>query len=243
MWDWYTGFIIWKTQNPWTAMRGQMYDYYLDPNACLFGLRTGSEPVHVMCNPTDGMVTIVNNSFEEKRNMMLAIRFYDISGKDSLVTQVLTYVEPSSVKPVLSVKELMNNLAKDNGVFLSLQLLDEKKQVISDNFYWLPDEIGQYSGLQALPPAPLKAKATSAGKGKIEVTLTNPATNAVAFFNRVTLMDAKKKERVLPVFYSDNYFSIVPGAEKKIIVEYDGTIAPAITVEGWNVRQQEVPVQ
>jgi hypothetical protein len=37
-WDWYTGVIIWKTQNPWTAMRGQMYDYYLDPNACLYGL-------------------------------------------------------------------------------------------------------------------------------------------------------------------------------------------------------------
>ena len=243
MWDWYTGFIIWKTQNPWTALRGQMYDYYLDPNACLFGLRNGSEPVHVMCNPTDGMVTIVNNSFEEKRNMMLAVRFYDISGKDSFVTQVFTYVEPSSVKPILSVKELMNKLAKDNGVFLSLQLLDEKKQVISDNFYWWPDEIGQYTGLQALPPAPLKVKAIQAGKGKIEITLNNPETNPVAFFNRLTLMDAKKKERVLPVFYSDNYFSIVPGGEKKIIVEYDGTITPAITVEGWNVRSQEISVQ
>src|ERR1041384_1114979 len=52
-WDWYTGFIIWKTQNPWTAMRGQMYDYYLDPNACLYGLRSGSENLHVMCNPSD----------------------------------------------------------------------------------------------------------------------------------------------------------------------------------------------
>ncbi len=35
MWEWYTGVIIWKTQNPWTAMRGQTYDYYLDPNACM----------------------------------------------------------------------------------------------------------------------------------------------------------------------------------------------------------------
>ncbi|MCK7555453.1 hypothetical protein MKQ70_10730 [Chitinophaga sedimenti] len=35
MWDWYTGVIIWKTQNPWTAMRGQMYDYYRIPTpAC-----------------------------------------------------------------------------------------------------------------------------------------------------------------------------------------------------------------
>ena len=38
-WDWYTGFIIWKTQNPWTAMVGQMYDVYLDPNACMYGVQ------------------------------------------------------------------------------------------------------------------------------------------------------------------------------------------------------------
>ena len=35
MWEWYTGTIIWKTQNPWTALRGQMYDYYLD-GECMF---------------------------------------------------------------------------------------------------------------------------------------------------------------------------------------------------------------
>jgi mannosylglycoprotein endo-beta-mannosidase len=243
MWDWYTGFIIWKTQNPWTAMRGQMYDYYLDPNACLFGLRKGSEPLHVMCNPTDGMITIVNNTFEEQRNLMLSVRFYDIFGKDSFVTQVFTYVEPSSSKRILSVKESLTNLAKAKGIFLSLQLLNEKKQVISDNFYWYPDEIGKYTGLEALAPAPLQAKATQLGKGKIEVTLTNPPSNTVAFFNRVTLVDANKKERILPVFYSDNYFSIVPGGEKKITIDYDASAAPLITVEGMNVRLQEVKVQ
>ncbi|OQP61328.1 glycosyl hydrolase [Niastella vici] len=243
MWDWYTGFIIWKTQNPWTALRGQMYDYYLDPNACLFGLRNGSEPVHVMCNPTDGMVTIVNNTFEEQRNLMLVVRFYDHSGKDSFVTQVLTYIEPSSVKRILSVKELMTSLAKSKGIFLSLQLLDDKKQVVSDNLYCIPDELGIHSGLQGLGHAGLKVKANSLGKGKIEVTLTNGVTEPVAFFNRVTLLDANKKERVLPVFYSDNYFSLLPGSEKKIVVEYDNANAVLISVEGWNVSPQEVKVQ
>jgi hypothetical protein len=243
MWDWYTGFIIWKTQNPWTAMRGQMYDYYLDPNACLFGLRKGSEPVHVMCNPTDGMVTIVNNTFEEQRNLMLSVRFYDMSGRDSFVTQVFTFIEPSSTKRILSIKEMLAERSKSNGVLLSMQLLDEKKQVVSDNLYWWPDEIGNYTGLQGLPPAPLQTKAKQLGKGKIEVTLTNPVTNPVAFFNRITLLDANKKERVLPVFYSDNYFSILPGGEKKIIVEYESAAPPLLTVEGWNVRSQEVKVQ
>lgn len=243
MWDWYTGFIIWKTQNPWTAMRGQMYDYYLDPNACLFGLRKGSEPLHVMCNPIDGMVTIVNNTFEEQRNMMLSVRFYDMYGKDSFVTQVFTYVEPASAKRILSVKELMTNLSKEKGVFLSLQLLDEKKQVISDNFYWYPDEIGNYTGVEALAPALLKTNAKQLGKGKIEVTLKNPPTNTVAFFNRVTLVDANKKERILPVFYSDNYFSIVPGGEKKVTIDYESSATPLIIVEGQNVRPQEIKVQ
>jgi hypothetical protein len=242
MWDWYTGFIIWKTQNPWTALRGQMYDYYLDPNACLFGLRNGSELVHVMCNPTDGMVTIVNNSFEAQRNVMLVVRFYDLSGKDSFVTQVFSYIEPSSVKRILSIKDLAGKLAKDKGVFLSLQLLDERKQVVSDNFYWLPDAAGNYSGLQSMSPATLKVKTTSTGKGKTEVILSNAANNPVAFFNRVTLLDAKTKTRVLPVFYSDNYFSIPPGAEKKITVECENSNSLLISVEGWNVTRFIVPV-
>jgi mannosylglycoprotein endo-beta-mannosidase len=189
------------------------------------------------------MVTIVNNTFEEKRNMMLAVRFYEMSGKDSFVTQVFTYVEPASVKRILSVKEQMKNLSKDRGVFLSLQLLDEKKQVISDNFYWAPDELGIHSGLKNLGHAALKIKAVQAGKGKIEVTLTNGVNEPVAFFNRVSLLDANKKERILPVFYSDNYFSVVPGGEKKIIVEYENAAPLLISVEGLNVTPIEVPVR
>lgn len=243
MWDWYTGFIIWKTQNPWTAMRGQMYDYYLDPNACLFGLRKGSERVHVMCNPTDGMVTIVNNTFEEQRNLMLSVKFYDMSGKDTFVTQVFTYVGPSSSKPILSIKDQIAERSRAHGVLVSLQLIDEKKQVVSENLYWWPDELGSYAGLHGLPPCPLITKARQVEKGKIEVTLKNYDINPVSFFNRVTLVDAKNKERVLPVFYSDNYFSILPGVEKKVMIDYDADITPLITVEGWNVRNQEIKVE
>ena len=62
------------------------------------------------------------------------------------------------------------------------------------------------------------------------------------FFNQ----SSKKKERILPVFYSDNYCSVMPGAEKKIIIEYTASqnaATPMIGVEGWNVTEQEVMVQ
>lgn len=80
------------------------------------------------------------------------------------------------------------------------------------------------------------------GKGKIAVTLTNAAGNPVAFFNRVTLLDAKTKTRILPVFYSDNYFSVLPGAEKTVTVEYENSNPLLISVEGWNVKQIDMPV-
>jgi hypothetical protein len=109
-WDWYTGVIIWKTQNPWTAMRGQMYDYYLDPNACLYGLRSGSELVHIMANPIDGMLMMVNNDFTAKRNLMLVATAYDTKGNSKLITKVFTYIEATSIKKILSVKNILDEL-------------------------------------------------------------------------------------------------------------------------------------
>ena len=220
MWDWYTGVIIWKTQNPWTSMRGQMYDYYLDPNACLFGLRSGSEMLHSMYNPVDGMVMLVNNGFTAKQNLMLVVKSYDMNGKETLLNQIFCYIDPSTTKKISAVKQQVDELSAKNGSFLSLQLLDENKKLLSDNLYWIADSKGIYSGLNELKASKLSIKATQLKTGKLEVTLTNPAKGPVSFFNRVSLIDPQTKKRILPVFYSDNYFSILPGAEKKITIEY-----------------------
>jgi mannosylglycoprotein endo-beta-mannosidase len=128
MWDWYTGTIIWKTQNPWTAMRGQMYDYYLDPNACLYGLHSGSEPLHIMYNQTDGMVMVANNTFKTHSNMLLVAKTYDMDGKEKVLTQVFADVTPTTTKRYLSLKQEIEKEAKDKGVFLCLQLLKSDKE-------------------------------------------------------------------------------------------------------------------
>ena len=245
MWEWYTGFIIWKTQNPWTAMRGQMYDYYLDPNACLYGLHQGSEPLHIMYNPVDGMIIGANNTFEAKHDLMLVVKTYDMSGQERLITQVFVGMEPTSFKRYLSLKRGIDRLSKEKGLFLSLQLLDTDKQVVSDNFYWLPDSTGHYSGLQELAASKLQIQAKQVEKGKIEVQLTNPAQAPVAFFNRLALVDPDTRKRILPVFYDDNYVSVPPGAEKTITIEYDSTLTkkqPLVSIEGWNLIKKFVDI-
>jgi hypothetical protein len=246
MWEWYTGTIIWKTQNPWTALRGQMYDYYLDVNACLYGLHSGSEPLHVMFDPVENMVMIVNNTFSFHRDMMLEVRAYDMAGKERTLTQVYEEIGPSAVRKYLPLGEQVHNMRKEKGVFLSLRLLDGQRQAISDNFYWLPDSAGRYSGLQQMSKAAVSVAARSSGAGKVTVTLRNPAGGPVAFFNRLSLVDPATKKRILPVFYSDNYVSVVPGESRTVTMEYTpvkGQAMPEVSVEGWNVDERIIRLE
>ena len=245
MWEWYTGVIIWKTQNPWTALRGQMYDYYLDPNACLYGLHSGSEPFHVMYNAADGTVMIANNTFTAKHNIMLVAKAYDIDGKEILLSQVFSEIEPTRSKIYFSLKHRLEELAKDKGVFLSLRLLNENRKTLSDNLYWLPDSTGIYSGLQEMKKAAVNITAKGTGPGKILVTIENPTGNPVAFFNRLSLVNPASGQRILPVFYSNNYLSVLPGEQKTVTMDYTPSAdeKEVVEVSGWNVNRQYVKIK
>jgi hypothetical protein len=221
-------------------MRGQMYDYYLDPNACLFGLRKGSEVLHIMCNPVTGRIMVVNNGFNAVNDWMIIAKTYDIEGNETLLVQELGYVEASDAKKLMSVKSAIDRLTRGQGGFLYLQLLDRNKNILSDNLYWYPDAEGNYSGLNQMKPANVSISAKALATDKIEVTVSNPKGNPVAFFNRISLIDAKTSKRILPAFYDENYVSILPGEDKKIVIEYlpKANITPQIEVRGWNVMTQ-----
>ncbi|HXB92578.1 MAG TPA: hypothetical protein VNU72_09825, partial [Puia sp.] len=229
------------------------YDYYLDVNACLYGLHAGSEPLHVMYDPVEGMVMMVNNGFRTQRDLMLQVRSFDMTGKSKLLTQQFFEIGPTIAKKYLPIRRAVDDLRKDEGVFLSLRLLDVNKRIVSENLYWLPDSTGNYSGLQEMPRSWMTVEAklvgsfsttTGTGMQHIEVTLHNPENDPIAFFNRISLVDPLTKKRLLPVFYSDNYFPVLPGETKTILVDYtpepatSGAPAPLISVRGWNTEEK-----
>jgi mannosylglycoprotein endo-beta-mannosidase len=245
-WDWYTGVIIWKTQNPWTALRGQMYDYYLDPNACLYGLHNAGASLHAMCNPADGMIMTVNNTFHSWHDVMLQVKAVDLNWKDSLLSQVFCDISPTSVQKYFSVKSATDKLREKLGVFLIVRLLDAGQHILSDNLYWLPDASGNYSGLQRMNQAFVKSEIIKISEGKIEVSISNAVNSPVAFFNRISLVNNQTKKRILPVFFSDNYISVLPGERKTITIEYSPSVVKkmaCVSISGWNVKEQYLPIQ
>jgi hypothetical protein len=128
--------------------------------------------------------------------------------------------------------------------FIKLDLRDATGQLLSANFYWRaqaadPDNL---TALNQMPMVKLTAtveapKESLAGQRRLRVILHNPTQN-IALMAHVQLR-RKSGERVLPVFYSDNYVSLVPGETKTIEMEaaaseFKGE-ASLVVVDGWNV--------
>jgi hypothetical protein len=132
--------------------------------------------------------------------------------------------------------------------FVKLELRDSKDHLVSENFYWreLPERQDDLQALNTLPTVPLEIQASrrdSAGKCLIGATVRNP-TQSVALMAHLQLRKAHSGQRVLPVFYSDNYLSLLPGETKTLTIEaasadLEGD-APVLAVDGWNVTVKPV---
>ena len=97
---------------------------------------------------------------------------------------------------------------------MRLELIGADGRTISDNTYWrhetTPDDL---KALDALPLVTLDADVArhdAGGKVLLDVTLAN-STSQVALLAHVQLRNQRTNQRVLPVFYSDNYVSLAPG--------------------------------
>jgi hypothetical protein len=77
-----------------------------------------------------------------------------------------------------------------------------------------------------------------AGTTRLAVTLTNP-TKTVALMAHLQLQHGRAGARLLPVYYSDNFVSLLPGESRDITAEFaTGALhgdEPRVAVDGWNV--------
>ncbi len=101
--------------------------------------------------------------------------------------------------------------------------------------------VEDFSALQTMPTAELAVtlnRHDADGKCLIDATVTNP-TKIVAVNAHLQLRNGRTHERVLPVVYSDNFVSLLPGESRVIAIEAGGgglgADKPEVVVDGWNV--------
>ncbi|MGH9543498.1 MAG: hypothetical protein ACRD2H_16655, partial [Terriglobales bacterium] len=138
-------------------------------------------------------------------------------------------------------------------------LADQNGRRISTNFYWVsyrPDILetrkvtyflapesstADFSALETLPAAHVVTSARFSRKGAegtAVVHISNPGPN-VAFLVRLRITQGPGGPDVLPIFWQDNYISLLPGESRTLTAGYAlGELhgaAPMLAVDGWNV--------
>ncbi len=80
MWNTYTGMLVWKNQNPWTSLRGQFYDVFLDQNGGFYGFMHGAKPLHIQLNLNDSAICIVNQTPFDAGRLTAEAHYFDLKG-------------------------------------------------------------------------------------------------------------------------------------------------------------------
>jgi exo-1,4-beta-D-glucosaminidase len=248
-----TGVVQWMLNNAWPSLIWHLYDYYLVPAGGYFGTKKAHEPAHVQYSYDDHSVAIVNGLAQPLTGLQVTARLFDLEAREIAVREARLDVPPDSSTKVL---ELPATNTLPTTYFLRLQLRDASR-LLSDNFYWLstkPDVLdwektkgtaytpqsafADLTGLARLPRVKLAATAVKDADG-LRVTLRNPSP-ALAFLVRLRLTKGKDGEDVTPVFWDDNYVSLLPGEERALTVRYDApslqSREPVVEVGGWNVE-------
>ena len=253
-----TGVIQWMLNNAWPSLIWHLYDYYLVPAGGYFGTKKACEPLHVQYSYDDNSVNVVNSTYEALKGMKVSARIYNIDAKEKASKNIaLDLAADSSTKAF----EVPTPEGLSTTYFLKLELHNAAGKLISDNLYWLstkPDtldwagrsdtvytpqkDFGDLTGLNKLPKAKVTITKSMPSNGPTHSMTVSVANNgdSVAFMVHPRLTRGKDGDDVVPVFWSDNYFSLLPGEKKSVTVQFDSSslarATPELIVDGWNVE-------
>ena len=203
------GLLLWMTHSSWPSLVFCTYDYYFEPTGAFFGCKKACEPLHIQYNPVSREVEVVNICCGPKKGLVAEATVYNPNREQVGVNSSVIDVENDST---LSCFNADIPEGEETG-FLRLRLSASDGALLSENFYML----GELKPLRALPAAKL-SKTVKVSGDSASVTLHNE-DSVPALLLRLVLKD-RSGEEILPVAYSDNYFSLMPGEEKTVDVSW-----------------------
>lgn len=231
------GIQLWMSHSCWPSMVWQTYDYYFEPTAAYFGSKKGSAPIRIQWNPVDRMVEVVNNNASQQNGLTATAMLVNFDGKVISEQSAQLDSEEDSTTQLFSLDTESPDLSDVYYISLKLTRGDE---VLADNFYWEGRESGNYKQLLSLGKAKLDFKyklGEKDGEWSGTATVTNDGT-VPALMIRLKLR-AKDGSDILPVFYQDNYFSLLPGESKKVNIRFRDEDTrgrkPIVDIEGFNL--------
>ena len=253
-----TGIVQWMLNAAWPKMYWQLFDKYLMPTGAFYATKKACQPLQMVYNYGDHSVYAINDKLTSFENLRAEVRVLDIDCNEIFARTLSITVPQESSQRILELPEFLDI---STTYFLALRLYDQKNAEVTNNFYWLstkPDvldydatvepwpyytpskEYADFTLLNSLPSAKVGIEHHFDKVGKeqprqVGVKLQN-LSNYLAFFIELGVLEKSSGQTILPVFWEDNYVSLLPGETRYLKATFPASDdEPVLTVNGWNL--------
>ncbi|MBK5261316.1 MAG: hypothetical protein JJE17_01935 [Peptostreptococcaceae bacterium] len=251
------GVVQWMLNASWPKLLWQLYDYYLMPTSAFYGTLNALKPLNIIYNYGNNSIYISNDYRHSFDNLSAEIRVLDLNSKEVLNQRVPFEISSYTSKKLMEMPVLKNI---SSTYFVDLRIKSSKGKELSHSFYWLSTkkdvsdfknsnwyitplkEYADFNALSNMPKSEISleyAVETQGEQSLVNVKLKN-TSDKLAFFIELKAKTDSSKEMILPVFWSDNYISLLPGEERNITVKMNVKDLkgeqPIIEVKGFNLK-------
>ena len=230
LWGDTSGVLLWMSHPAWPSVEWQTYSWDYETFGSYYGSRKACEPVHVQMNLDDHDIVVLNTTTSDLVGLSVTLSCYGLDGK-RISTKTLKGIDV----PANSRKDLFKaELGGIKGNYMvRLILSDRKGQTVTINDYMMRGEgTEDFTSFDNVGKAQIKVRKVSSKDSVERYEITNTSGN-IAMNLKFNLCDLQTGEIILPAYFSDGYFHLLPGEKRTIQMHSPST--GAIMAEGYNV--------
>lgn len=230
LWGDTSGVLLWMSHPAWPSVEWQTYSWDYETFGSYYGSRKACEPVHVQMNLDDHDIVVLNTTTSDLEGLKVTLSCYGLDGK-RISTKTLKGIDV----PANSRKDLFKaELGGIKGNYMVRLILSDKKgHTVTINDYMMRGEgTEDFTSFDNVGKAQLKVRKVSSKDSVERYEITNTSGN-IAMNLKFNLCDPQTGEIILPAYFSDGYFHLLPGEKRTIQMHSPST--GAIMAEGYNV--------
>lgn len=232
------GLLLWMSHPAWPSMTWQTYDWYFEPNGSYFGCKKGAEPLHIQWNPAENVIEVVNYNGGDQTGIKAQALIMNMDGTVKWNREAVVDSKEDSTLKCFEI-EFAEDLSDVH--FIKMYLTKDGK-TLSDNFYINGKEYGNHQAMKQMAKADVRSgvKFCKGEDGVWTGTVTLENRSSVpAIMIRLSVVGRRDGEQILPMFYGDNYFSLMPGEVKEVSLKwYEADTRgnrPRVRITGYNL--------
>lgn len=200
------GTLYWQLNDSWPVVSWSSIDYYGNWKALHYQAKRAFAPVLVdaVKEGDDLCIYVMSDKLEADKDVTLQLRLMDFNGKVLNKKDIKGEV-PANASTLYYKEAYAGMTSNPRNTFLLMTLKNKKGEVLSQEIYYF-----NYAKEQDLPKADIRYKVKPMD-GKYEVTLSSKQL-ARDVFIEIPVQGAR---------FTDNFFDLLPGQTKKVIITSD----------------------